>query len=49
MSRKKEKQLKLSYESDGIMGQENKISEEQILKHRQVSEEFFFNTTQNSE
>lgn len=49
MNREKEKQIKLSYESDGDMGHENINSEDPSSQNNEIGEEFFFNTTQNSE
>lgn len=49
MAREKEKQIKLSYESDGEMGHENINSEDPVSQNNETVEKFFFNTTQNSE
>lgn len=48
LSRDKEKQFKLSYESDGEMGENTKNNNHQINQTTEIAEEFF-NTTQNSE
>ncbi|MBP2239881.1 hypothetical protein J2Z40_000434 [Cytobacillus eiseniae] len=44
--KKKENNIKLSYESDGKMGKEKKDS---VVKKGESPEETFFNITQNSE
>ncbi|WP_180994444.1 hypothetical protein [Bacillus sp. Marseille-P3661] len=50
MGHDKDENIKLSYESDGIMGQEDNGKDKQApKKDAEFAEEFFFNTTQNSE
>ncbi|MEC1721373.1 hypothetical protein [Schinkia azotoformans] len=48
MSNEKEKQHKLSYESDGIMGHNRPENPSEQNQNNEMTEEFF-NVTQNSE
>lgn len=48
LSNEKEKQQKLSYESDGIMGNNPRENDNEQNQNTEMAEEFF-NVTQNSE
>ncbi|MET3698177.1 hypothetical protein SAMN05877753_10833 [Bacillus oleivorans] len=49
MVKEKEESFKLSYESDGEMGKQQKMNKETQLKHKKNKDKFYFNVTQNSE